>query len=249
MINLFDSEAKKYIKGESFSNGLSFKIANKSPLLSRIHFLTQYCKGKNVLHVGCTDHIPLVKQKIQQNTWLHKCIDEVAAKQLGIDVDRDAIHYINSQIGYSNIIYMDVINDPVCPEIENEIWDILLLGEVLEHINNPVEFLTSLQRKYGNYVKEIIITVPNAFSFSNFFNALFKNSEHINTDHRYWFTPFTLNKVLSISGFRPTSIKYATYYPLRKSKRIRNLFLKILFSIRPVLRGDLIMIADFEKNN
>jgi 2-polyprenyl-3-methyl-5-hydroxy-6-metoxy-1,4-benzoquinol methylase len=249
MIRILDQEAQSYIKGHSFSNGISFRIAEKNILLSRIQFLTDYCRGKNVLHVGCTDHIPLIKEKILHNTWLHKCIEEVSSKQIGIDVDQESIEYINTHFGFNNIICMDIINDPVHPDIQNEVWDILLLGEVLEHINNPVDFLTSIQKKYGPLVKEIIITVPNAFSLSNFINVLFKNSEHINTDHRYWFTPFTLTKILSISGFRPTSIKYATYYPLRKSKKIRNLFLKILFYCRPVLRGDLIMIAEFEKNN
>lgn len=45
------------------------------------------------------------------------------------------------------------------------------------------------------------MTVPNALSKINFELAQ-KNIECINTDHKYWFTPYTTIKVLNEAGYK-----------------------------------------------
>jgi len=245
MAKLFEEDVISYIKGNSFSNGMTIKIAEKEKLLSRIEFLTEYSRGKRVLHFGCTDHIPVILEKLKNNTWLHKCIDEVAERQIGLDIDAEAVTFVLENTPFKNIIVSDVINDTVPLSIQGLKWDFLLLGEILEHINNPVEFLSSIHAKYNGIVDEVLLTVPNAFSLLNTYHSFFNNAERINTDHRYWFTPFTLAKILTLSGFTPFKCSYATYYSLKKSKPIRNFILKQIFTFRPCLRGDLIMIAKF----
>jgi hypothetical protein len=78
-------------------------------------------------------------------------------------------------------------------------WDYIVAGEVLEHIDDPVMFLKAIREKYGACTERIIITVPNALSYTNFRFAL-RNIEMINSDHRFWFTPFTLLKVATQAG-------------------------------------------------
>jgi len=75
----------------------------------------------------------------------------------------------------------------------------MVLGEILEHVDNPVDFITRLRIKYKDKIKGLIITVPNAFRKRNFYNA-FRNIEKINSDHRYWFSPYTITKVLHQGG-------------------------------------------------
>lgn len=48
----------------------------------------------------------------------------------------------------------------------------LYAGEILEHISNPMEFLSSIKRNYRNEIKRVVITVPNAFRLDNFRYAI-----------------------------------------------------------------------------
>lgn len=86
--------------------------------------------------------------------------------------------------------------------LKNNDWDYLLLLDVLEHIPNPIFFLENVKQRLSKNSSKIIITVPNAFSIGNFF-LTFLSKECINTDHYFWFTPFTLAKVCVEAGLNP----------------------------------------------
>lgn len=208
-----DKSVIPYLKDENFSNGLVFKTArSKSKLENRLDYLCDYAANKKVLHVGCVDHVPLIKEKIKNNTWLHKRIDDVAKKQLGIDINREGLNYLREELGYTNIIFEDIVSDTAVDEqIKSEQWDIMILGEILEHVDNPVEFLKKLKQKYAPYVKELVITVPNAFDLANFYLS-FRGKECINTDHRAWFSVFTLSKNLVLAGFDVSFYDYVISY-------------------------------------
>lgn len=217
-----DETIYPYIKGEKFSNGLQVKSSYDSgKLIYRIELLEELVKGKKIIHLGCLDHVPLIAPKIKSNVWLHKRLTDISKLCLGIDIDKNGIEYVQNQIGLKNAIYADIINDSVT-EINETHWDFIVMGEVLEHIDNPVEFLQKINFKYNSQINKAIITVPNAFRLTNFENAK-KGIECINSDHRYWFTPFTLWKVTEQAGlkliqidlcesFRPDNISYLMNY-------------------------------------
>ncbi|GHV66149.1 hypothetical protein AGMMS49928_00120 [Spirochaetia bacterium] len=48
-------------------------------------------------------------------------------------------------------------------ELENEKFDYAILGEVVEHVNDPVFFLKNIKENLKDGVEKIIITVPYAF--------------------------------------------------------------------------------------
>jgi hypothetical protein len=83
------------------------------------------------------------------------------------------------------------------------------LPDVLEYIGNPVFFFKKLKEKFLN-VNKFIITVPNAFRIDNFIFSL-KNKAFINSDHRFWFTYYTLSKIFVDAGFEITDIKYSEH--------------------------------------
>lgn len=74
-----------------------------------------------------------------------------------------------------------------------------MVGEVLEHIGDPVAFLSTIRTKYCDYVDRIVVTVPNALRIANFQFAK-QGMEVINSDHRFWFTPYTLAKIMTDAG-------------------------------------------------
>ena len=100
---------------------------------------------------------------------------------------------------------------------------------MLEHIDNPVDFISKIHDNYINKIDRIMISVPNVLNVSTF-HYMKKGIEHINTDHRYWFTPYTILKVLSVAGYKNAKIYFVNRSRLpfflllkRKLKRICGL--------------------------
>lgn len=193
----FDKEDLKYLKGELFSSIYLFKLKGGSVPQTRIEWLRKILAGKKVIHFGCIDHLPLIEQRRQSNAWLHEEISKVCSKVVGIDIVQEGIDYMN-KAGFESY-NANVVTEDVPVPVKAEKWDYLVAGEVLEHIGDPVEFLKAIKFKYGPITERIIITVPNALSYSNFRRAL-RDVEMINTDHRFWFSGYTLAKVATDAG-------------------------------------------------
>ena len=132
---------------------------------------------------------------------------------------------------------LDVVNDPI-PDYLMKSWDLVIIGEVLEHIDNPVHYLRSIREKYKEFAKQLVITVPNAFSLKNMLCS-FKGIELINTDHRYWFSPYTLAKVGARAGFTVDYFSLCQYY------NGEVWWKKNLVSRFPMLRDNLVMTLNF----
>jgi 2-polyprenyl-3-methyl-5-hydroxy-6-metoxy-1,4-benzoquinol methylase len=232
-----------YITGEAFSNGRAFEFEleeEDSLYRSRTHVLTDLVRDKQIIHVGCVDHdVKSIEKKITKGKWLHKELDEAAARCLGVDINQEGVDYIKSTLGYSDVMVSDVTDDPAA-ELANENWDYFLLPEVLEHINNPVDFLQRLHANFSDNVGRLVITVPNAFTPDNARYAR-QGKEVINTDHRYWFTPYTLSKVVMAAGFSVNRITMCRHGKVKK----RSVFKNRWFSRHPLMRSDIVMLLDF----
>ena len=127
--------------------------------------------GKKIIHVGCAEHINLIEKKMKEGVWLHTILEKAATKIIGVDVNHNAIEYLKN-LGIDNVFELNIISDSLPKYIKNERWDYLILGEIIEHLDNPVQFLTQINRKFNLYVDEIIITAPNAFRWFNVFTRL-----------------------------------------------------------------------------
>lgn len=197
----FDENVIDYLTGKSFSSGLKISISHpERMILNRFDFLEDIVSGKNVIHIGCVDHLPLIDEKIKHNLHLHSRLCKKAKRCLGIDINCVGINYLQNVKGYSDIICADIICDDI-EEIKNNKWDYMILGEMLEHVDNPCYFLSKIKKKYSGVVDRLIITVPNAFSYLNI-KYILRSQECINTDHKYWFTPYTLAKIATINNMK-----------------------------------------------
>lgn len=205
----FTDEDYKYLNGEKFSSGYNFVLQN-NPLYDRILLLKQLLSGKSVLHIGCCDHLPLIDEKIKKNKWLQKILDDSCRYVTGVDINKEAVDYINEHKLSKNPVYCADITDKSFSKIvPKDNFDFVLLGEILEHVDNPVDFLKCMKRRMDEYGFEgrYIITVPNAFCLQK--GIYRKGTEFVNSDHKFWFTPYTLAKVLTDAGIKPQELYFA----------------------------------------
>jgi hypothetical protein len=224
-----EPEVLKYLRGEAFKTSLFVDIEkSKHKIVSREAAITDMIKNKNVIHIGCSDHIPVIKQKISNNTWLHKLITDNAKNCVGIDIDKESIVFIRKETEYQNVYQGDILSDNF-EATNGKKWDYVVFGEIVEHLDNPVNFLKVFKERYRDRVEKFIITVPNIYNIHQFKNMM-NYIEIINSDHRFWFTPYTISKVLVSAGYNPDKITYANLQSLnireliiRKLKRIAGL--------------------------
>jgi len=138
-------------------------------------WLTQRCTGKRVLHVG--SHGPL-----------HEVLRPVCVALYGVDRVTHGPH--------TYAVDLDRAPDdlPVLPDV-----DLVLCGEVLEHLSNPGWLLAMLRDTYA--VCPVIITVPNAFAEAGR-GALHRGYEQVNCDHVAWYSWRTLTTLVERYGYQ-----------------------------------------------
>ena len=209
-----------YLYGQNFTNAYHFQLVQNENC-SRIDTLVELCKGKRIIHFGCCDHIPLIEKKIRENTWLQKILCENCESVVGIDIDSNAVNYVLDNNFSKNIFCVNILETPAkITEILNEFdsFDYILCGEILEHTENPVLFLQKMKEVFSPYCNKIIITVPNALSIhSKFYSSKF---ECINSDHKFWFTPYTISKVMTMADIEPFTLLFID--------KVNRVWLKIL---------------------
>ncbi len=233
----------QYILGTKFDRQLVFSLNNDNhPLTDRLSLLERIVVGKRVVHLGCTDHLAIIDEKIRQDRWLHARLTRSAQECLGIDIDGDAIAYIRSKYGYENVIVGNMISDDI-PKILEGDWDYLIAGEILEHIDDPIGFLTTLRRRYQKKILRIVVTVPNAFYIDNFKHAI-RHREIINSDHRYWFTPYTLTKCMVLAGYSVEALYMCQYFPW-VFQTMFSYPKRVILSKFPLFRSTLVLEATF----
>lgn len=195
----FKDDDLQYLEGAKFSNGRTFK-GQKSVAQLRTDVLVEAARGRRVLHVGFADHLPLIEQKRQRGEWIHDRITQVAEKAVGVDIDEGVVATLRA-MGVRDVYAADLTAELEEPDLLGETFDVVILGEVLEHVGNPVAFLRAIRDNVGSPGQSIVVTVPNAWNIAALVSAL-RGAELVNTDHRFWFTPYTLAKVLTDAGYQ-----------------------------------------------
>lgn len=206
-----------YLSGEKFSEGLDIRFSGHSVRQSRLEYLKTLATGKKVIHFGCADHQPLIKQKIAQNNYLHKILTDSASLCYGLDINVECLNFLRKEIGFTNVFEFDLFKDKLPAEVLDNHYDYVIMGEILEHVENPVLFLQKMKEVFAPICDRIIITVPNSFSLVTQLKSL-RGIEYINTDHKFWFTPFTLAKVAMAADLCPEEmdVVFGFNYNLKK---------------------------------
>jgi len=229
--------ASDFLLEKTFAENAVFFIPRR-PVLCRSDVLVAIARGKRVLHVGCVDHLAILDRKMADGTWLHGKLAAAAARCVGVDINGDGIVRLR-RAGYKDVIHGDVSSPELIRLIASEKWDYAIFGEVLEHVDNPVGFLARFREAYANSVEEAVITVPNAFTIGNVLSSI-RGCERINTDHRWWFSPYTLAKICSLAGFEPHNIELARF---SEGGGLKNWARTLLTGRFPMFAQDLIMYA------
>ncbi len=119
----------------------------KHDLMDGIHafFYERIPQNASVLDLGCG-----------RGTVAAAIAQHANARVLGMDLNPKSIAFAVERYSNPNLRFM--VGDVFCDLPENELFDVIVLSSVLEHLENRIEFLQDLAKKFAP--QKILIRVP-----------------------------------------------------------------------------------------
>jgi hypothetical protein len=160
------------------------------PIVDRVDLLSKLAYGRTVVHCGFVGQ--------EEGRWeLHERLAPRAASLVGIDIDAEGVNEAQAR-GYK--AYTADCRDPSQMQALGIAVDLVIAGELIEHLDAPGAFLDGM-RHLGN---RLVITTPNAFAFVNTVGAVL-GREFVNPTHVTMFSYRTLSVLLDAHGWEAQS--------------------------------------------
>jgi 2-polyprenyl-3-methyl-5-hydroxy-6-metoxy-1,4-benzoquinol methylase len=144
----------------------------------------------SVLDVGCVQHNA---RAADDRNWLHKHLYQRARSVRGIDVLVGDIYELQAE-GY-NVAYGDAEAFD-----HDETYDVIVAGELIEHLSAPGAFLERARRHLAADGK-LIMTTPNVWGACYLKRTLLPGEVHCNEEHTCWYDRRTLRQLVERCGF------------------------------------------------
>jgi 2-polyprenyl-3-methyl-5-hydroxy-6-metoxy-1,4-benzoquinol methylase len=226
---------------------MNYKLAPVVPLDNRVNFIASLCKGRCVMHLGCAAW-PLTKQQLEDGSLLHLALSKVSRRVYGIDLDEQGLAFLRER-GFKDLIRWDAEK---LDELQvEEPADVIVSGEILEHLSNPGLFLQGISRFMKREKSKLVISVPNAFSIRHFVPVMLRQTERVMTDHTAYYSFSTLRELLRRHDLRVTAsyifsnVGQGSSGFKRLLKRTMNATLMHTF---PQVSEGLMVVADVNEN-
>jgi SAM-dependent methyltransferase len=219
-------------------------VNERFDLVQRVDFIKNVCSGQKVLHLGCTNY-PYTEESIANKMLLHFDLEKIAAEMYGFDFDQRGLDILAGQ-GSKNLHRVDLEKLDEVPV--NEKFDVIIGGEMIEHLSNPGLFLSGIKRFMRDDTR-LIITTVNAYCAMRFLIYGLRGrggrNEPVHPDHVSYYSFKTLNLILERQNLR---LKEFYFYDIGKEHRpfnrwFYNLFNDICVRISPQLSDGIIAVA------
>jgi SAM-dependent methyltransferase len=167
----------------------------KFPLVQRVEYLKKLSAGKKILHLGCADY-PFTEESIRNRTHLHLKLAGIGSELYGFDYDQAGIDVLRSH-GFDKLYHADLerLEDVTL----DEKFEIIIAGEIIEHLSNPGLFLRGIKR-FMKPDTNLVITTINAFGGYRYWTYGLKgrggSNEPVHPDHVSYYSYSTLKLVL-----------------------------------------------------
>jgi len=186
--------------------------------VDRIPYIAAACAGLRVLDFGAMDETAW-NSKRGQGVWLHEEIARTASHVDGID-NSDLIPATGLVTSANSIIRRGDITDPQRLTAElPQVPDIVVAGEIIEHLENPLAFLRRLAQTPELSGKTLILSTPNATAIPNVLIGLARR-ESAHPDHLCIFSYKTLTTLCRRAGFADWEI--VPYYSRFSEMQLRH---------------------------
>lgn len=135
--------------------------ARRAPVERRLDLLRSICADKVVLDVGVVEHFA---ENRHRDRWLHKNLVDVAASCRGVDILAEDVEELRAQ-GYDVVVH-DLTHSPL-----DDRFDVVVVGEVIEHLGAPEPFLANIRPMLADGGR-LVVTTPNPYMLNRTWQSL-----------------------------------------------------------------------------
>ena len=115
-------------------------------LVDRASTLRAAARGKRAIHIGFVNEGRL-HERLQRGQWLHAQLGEVAQSLVGLDLDDSGV-YAARELGYEAYT-VNCQDSGAIAHLQLPAADVIIAGELIEHLDKPGLFLRSDQTASG----------------------------------------------------------------------------------------------------
>jgi glycosyltransferase involved in cell wall biosynthesis/2-polyprenyl-3-methyl-5-hydroxy-6-metoxy-1,4-benzoquinol methylase len=169
----------------------------------------------NDSHMGLASRIK-PKQKVLElgcsSGYLSKFLkEELACHVVAVDIDKHATEQAKEFC--EKVIVADLDNQTWLKDIEDETFDVILCADVLEHLKNPVQLLSSL-KPFLHAESRLLASVPNVAHVSIRLELLLGHFDYeslglLDDTHLHFYTRDGLILMLMQAGYVCSDISYS----------------------------------------
>ncbi|HKX84998.1 MAG TPA: methyltransferase domain-containing protein [Pyrinomonadaceae bacterium] len=219
-------------------------MSKRFRVAQRVDFIKEVCAGKKVLHLGCSNH-PYTLDAIEKDMLLHFELAKSARELFGFDYDQEGLNIL-AEAGVTNLYRADLEDLDAVPL--NDTFDVVIGGEMIEHLSNPGKFLEGIKR-FMNVDTDLVITTVNAYCAMRFliYGVTGKggSQEPVHPDHVAYYSYRTLNLTLERANLR---LKDFLFYDIGKehrpfNRKIYNAFNDVCVRFFPQFSDGIIAVA------
>lgn len=167
----------------------------------KIKFATDRCRSKRVFDIGCVMHD---LRAFNNPFFLHRALKEVAASLVGIDLHAEGVAAMRAR-GYDvrvgNAEGFDL----------GEQFDVIVAGDIIEHIANLDGFLRSVDAALAPGGMLLVMT-PNPWWWKFVVKAALRPEVGANPEHTCWFCPQTWRQLVERYGFTLGQVQHHSRY-------------------------------------
>lgn len=164
--------------------------------MRRADLILDWVRGPAVLDIGCAAVMCSGDRPAHSGPWwLHGRLLERFPTVVGIDSSPAAVSHLHES-GFEEVVLADAQDFNL-----GRVFDTIVAGEVIEHLENPAGLLRSAARhlRAGG---RLILTTPYPFSLMHVAYATVKYPKTCpNEDHVAWFCPSTLRELAVRGGY------------------------------------------------
>jgi ubiquinone/menaquinone biosynthesis C-methylase UbiE len=202
------------------------------------------CAGKKVLHLGCTNY-PYTKDAIDNDMLLHLQLAESAGTLVGFDFDQAGLDVLK-EAGVDSLYRADLEKLDEVPIDEK--FDVIIGGEMIEHLSNPGRFLDGIQR-FMDANTQLVLTTVNAYCAFRFLIYGLRGrggkNEPVHPDHVAYYSYSTLKLLVERAGL---GVKEFLFYDIGVEHRpfngwFYNVFNDVAVRFSPQLSDGIIAVV------
>ena len=206
--------------------------------VSRVAYLVKLAAAHHrVAHIGAADS-PYTSDHLRDGTLLHGLLLRLEGVEVvGFDTDVEGVQLLSKALG-GRFETIDITGEIPSEHVSS--YDLVLAGEVLEHVNDANRFLLGCRRLLSDD-GVLCVTVPNACSPKVGLRSLI-GSEVVHPDHHTYYSPRTLGRTLDEAGldvFEMATYLYVSPREVGRSSKLVSLALRAAHALRrgPVGEG------------